>query len=187
MTDRFDVERTDLPGLLVIRRNPRADARGSLERLFGSSDLRSVMGSRSIEQINLTVTKRAGTVRGMHYQDSPHMETKLVSCLRGEVFDVAIDLRKGSPTFLRWHGEHLTEENHKTLLIPEGFAHGFQTLTSRCEMLYFHTAEYAPEAEHGINPRDPSIGIAWPQPVTCLSERDGAHPYIQGDFPGLDT
>ena len=97
------------------------------------------------------MTASRGTVRGMHFQHPPHAETKFVSCLRGEVFDVAVDLRNGSPTFLHWHAEILSADNHRTLVIPEGFAHGFQTLSDDCEMLYFHTAAYNPEAEGGLN------------------------------------
>lgn len=98
----------------------------------------------------------------MHFQRTPHAEMKLVSCVRGLVFDVAVDLRRGSPTFLRWHSELLSADNHKTLVIPEGFAHGFQTLTDDCEMLYLHTTAYAPDAEAGLNPQDARLAIAWP-------------------------
>jgi dTDP-4-dehydrorhamnose 3,5-epimerase len=101
-----------------------------------------------------------------------------VSCLRGEVFDVAVDLRDNSPTFLRWHAEVLSADNHKTLVIPKGFAHGFQTLTDDCEMLYFHTAAYQPGAEGGLNVLDPRLAIKWPLDVDVLSDRDRSHPMI---------
>ena len=97
---------------------------------------------QKICQINKTLTREKGTVRGLHFQQSPYAETKIVSCLRGKVWDVVVDLREGSSTFLSYHAVELSADNHKSYLIPEGFAHGFQTLTSNCELLYFHTAEY---------------------------------------------
>jgi dTDP-4-dehydrorhamnose 3,5-epimerase len=108
-----------------------------------------------------------------------------VNCLRGEVFDVAVDLRHGSPTFLHWHAEILSANNHRTLLIPEGFAHGFQTLTEDCELLYFHTAAYQPSAEGGLNAQDSKLDIRWPEPVIELSSRDAAHPSVNVAFVGL--
>jgi dTDP-4-dehydrorhamnose 3,5-epimerase len=122
----------------------------------------------------------------MHFQRPPYAETKFVSCLRGEVFDVAVDLRRGSPTFLFWHGEILSADNHRTMVIPEGFAHGFQTLCDDCEMLYFHSAAYHEAAEGGVNALDPLLAIKWPLEVTTLSDRDLAHPRLVGEFKGLD-
>ena len=108
-----------------------------------------------------------------------------MSCLRGEVFDVAVDLRRGSPAFLHWHAEILSAENHRTLLIPEGFAHGFQTLTEDCELLYFHTAAYQSGAEGGLNAQDLTLNIRWPKAVIELSSRDAAHPSVTAAFVGL--
>jgi dTDP-4-dehydrorhamnose 3,5-epimerase len=113
------------------------------------------------------------------------METKLVSCLRGRVFDVAVDLRRNSPTFLHWHGEELSAGNHKSMLIPAGFAHGLQTLENHCELLYFHSAAYAAEAEDGIHPQEPKIGIDWPLPIVEMSTRDRGHPALSAEFRGL--
>jgi dTDP-4-dehydrorhamnose 3,5-epimerase len=121
----------------------------------------------------------------MHFQHPPHAETKFVSCLRGEVFDVAVDLRQGSPTFLHWHAEILTADNHKTLVIPEGCAHGFQTLTKDCEMLYLHTNAYRADAEGGLNAIDTRLAILWPLPITEQSERDSTHPFVSEDFCGV--
>jgi dTDP-4-dehydrorhamnose 3,5-epimerase len=121
----------------------------------------------------------------MHFQFPPHAEDKLVSCLRGEVFDVAIDLRSGSTTFLQWHGEILSGENCKSLLIPQGFAHGFQTLSQDCELLYLHSAAYHPGAEGALNPLDPAVGIEWPLAFTDISERDSKHPLIAQTFTGV--
>ena len=114
-----------------------------------------------------------------------YAETKIVSCIRGKVWDVAVDLRKRSPTFLHYHAEVLSEDNHKSYLIPEGFAHGFQTLTSDCEMLYFHTADYNKDFEGAINAVDLKIGIKWPQLITERSERDNNHPMLTDDFEGI--
>ena len=121
----------------------------------------------------------------MHFQFPPHAEMKLVTCLRGEVFDVAVDLRQNSPTCLKWHAARLSADNHKTLVIPEGFAHGFQTLTDECEMLYFHTAAYQPDAEGGLNALDPAFSIDWPLPITERSARDQAHASLTAGFTGL--
>jgi dTDP-4-dehydrorhamnose 3,5-epimerase len=136
-------------------------------------------------QVNHSYTSRQGTVRGMHFQRQPNAELKLVTCLRGEAFDVAADVRRGSPTMLRWHGERLSAENHRALLIPEGFAHGFQTLTPDCELLYLHTAAFAPEAEGGLNALDPRLSIDWPLPPIERSERDRSLPLLDADFAGI--
>lgn len=185
MSNRFDILDTPLQGLKLIQREPIGDSRGYLERLFCTGDLQALISDKGIVQINHTLTAKRGTVRGMHFQHPPHAEAKFVSCLRGEVFDVAVDLRRGSPTFLHWHAEILSADNHKTLLIPEGFAHGFQTLTEDCEMLYFHTAAYQPEAECGLNAKDPRLNIGWPEAMTELSPRDAAHPLVTEDFSGV--
>jgi dTDP-4-dehydrorhamnose 3,5-epimerase len=185
MSSTFDILDTPLEGLKVLQRNPIGDHRGYLERMFCAEELRAFIPGRSIVQINHTLTVRRGTVRGLHFQYPPHSETKVVSCLRGGVFDVAVDVRHGSPTFLCWHGETLTAGNHKTMLIPEGFAHGFQTLTEDCEMLYFHTAQYKRSAEAGLNAQDPRLGIHWPEAVVELSSRDAAHPTVTESFRGV--
>jgi len=182
---RFAIEKTPIDGLRVIQRKPIGDERGYLERMFCSDELEQIIGQRSIVQINHTLTARVGTVRGMHFQHPPYAEMKLVSCLRGEVFDVAVDLRKNSPTYLQWHAEVLTEANHKTLVIPEGFAHGFQTLTDDCELLYLHTTAYAQDADAGLNALDPRLTINWPMPVAERSTRDQQHPMVTSEFSGL--
>ena len=185
MSSCIDILDTPLQGLKLIQRNPIGDHRGYLERMFCEEELQSLIPGRSIVQINHTLTVKRGTVRGLHFQYPPHAETKIVNCLRGEVFDVAVDLRHGSPTFLHWHAEILSANNHRTLLIPEGFAHGFQTLTEDCELLYFHTAAYQPSAEGGLNAQDSKLDIRWPEPVIELSSRDAAHPSLTAAFVGL--
>jgi len=182
---RFDICSTPLEGLVVLQRKSLGDHRGFLERLFCADELDSLLLDKQIMQINLTLTAKQGTVRGLHFQHPPHAEIKLVSCLRGEVFDVAVDLRQGSSTFLRWHAEVLSANNHRTLVIPEGFAHGFQTLTDDCEMLYFHTAAYQPTAEGGLHVQDPMLDIRWPGSITELSPRDASHPPLTYDFSGV--
>lgn len=176
---------TPIAGLALLQRRPLADARGWFERLFCIHELEVVLGGRRIVQINQTLTAIAGTVRGLHFQHPPHGECKVVGCLSGAVFDVALDLRRGSPTFLHWHGELLSGENHRTLVIPEGFAHGFQTLTDDCRMLYLHTQAYVRSAEGGINAEDPRLGIRWPLTVAGRSSRDAAHPFLNDDFEGI--
>lgn len=185
MSSRFDVLDTPLQGLKLVQRRPIQDSRGYLERLFCTDELRALISGKGIVQINRTVTGKRGTVRGMHFQRPPHAETKYVSCLRGTVFDVAVDVREGSTSFLQWHAEILSADNHKTLVIPEGFAHGFQTLTEDCEMLYFHTAAHRPEAEIGLNARDSRLNIHWPEAITELSPRDAAHAMLATDFSGV--
>jgi len=185
MTQRFDITETPLPGLRLLRRKPLGDARGYLERLFCSSELAEVIEGAAIAQINHTYTHVRGTVRGLHFQYPPHAEIKLVTCLRGEVFDVAVDLRRGSPTFLAWHAVRLSGRNHLTLVIPRGFAHGFQTLAEDCEMIYLHSAAYQPAAEGGLNPRDPRLAIDWPADIVQLSDRDASHPLIDESFEGV--
>ena len=168
-----------------VERKPIADSRGFFTRLYCAEAFRAAGCKKAVAQINHTLTRVAGTVRGMHFQHRPHAEIKIVSCLRGEVFDVAVDLRGDSPTFLRWHAEALSADNHRTLVIPEGFAHGFQTLTDDCEMLYFHTAAYHAPAEGGLNPSDPRLAVHWPLPVEGVSPRDASHPMLDGTFTGL--
>jgi dTDP-4-dehydrorhamnose 3,5-epimerase len=162
-----------------------ADQRGYFERVFCAAELQGIVADRKIVQINHSLTIREGAVRGMHFQRPPHAEVKLVSCIRGAVYDVAVDLRHDSATFLRWHAEILSPENHRTLCIPEGFAHGFQTLTADCEMLYLHTAAYARKSESGLHPCDPRLAIAWPKAIVELSPRDAALPMVSADLDDI--
>ena len=184
-TPWMTVTPTMLAGLMRVDRRQQEDARGFFSRLFCADELRAIGADASIAQVNHSFTRRRGSVRGMHFQYPPHAETKFVSCLRGEVFDVAIDLRRGSPTFLQWHAELLSETNHRSLFIPRGFAHGFQTLRDDCELLYLHSAAYAPGAEGGLSPTDARVGIRWPLPLAEISERDAAHPPLTDAFKGL--
>ncbi len=187
MTDntRFRVTDTSLAGLKLVERTVRGDDRGFLSRFYCREEL-AVMGfDRPIVQINHTLTCHAGAIRGLHFQHPPHAEDKFVSVLRGEIFDVALDLRAGSPTLGRWHSEPLSAENRRSLFIPRGFAHGFQALTDDCELIYLHSQAYVPAAEGGIDAFDQTIAIDWPLPVTDMSERDRQHPRLTRDFAGL--
>lgn len=182
---RFDVTDTPLQGLKLVQRKRIGDERGFLSRLYCSAELAEAGFTDPIVQINQTLTVRAGALRGMHFQHPPHAEDKFVSVLHGEVFDVAVDLRAGSPTFLRWHGECLSGENARSLFIPKGFAHGFQALTEDCELLYLHTASYRGPAEGGLNPFDPKLAIEWPLEVTDMSARDRGHALLDNSFSGI--
>lgn len=182
---RFSVTDTPLAGLKVVQRQILGDARGYLSRLFCAEELQTAGWHGPVAQINHTFTQHVGTVRGMHYQKTPHAEMKLVSCLRGSVWDVAVDLRPDSPTYLQWHAQQLSSDNHCALLIPQGFAHGFQTLGSDVEMLYCHSAPYVPMADAGLNPLDPRLAIAWPLPVIGLSAKDCGHAMMGPDFEGV--
>ncbi len=178
---------TPIAGVVVVDTHRTEDARGAFARLFCETELAEVISTRRIVQINQSTTALPGAVRGMHYQRTPHAEMKLVRCLRGRVWDVAVDLRAGSPTFLQWHAEELSPGNARMLVVPEGCAHGFQALEAGSELLYLHTAPYRAEAEGGVAALDARLTIAWPLPVVGLSARDAAHPPLAADFEGLAT
>lgn len=185
MTERFTVHNTPLAGLQCVTRTRLGDERGFLSRLYCADALAAAGFDRPIVQINHTLTRRRGAIRGLHFQMPPHAEDKFVSVLGGAIFDVAVDLRAGSPTLLGWHGETLSAENGRSLFIPAGFAHGFQALTDDCALIYLHTAAYAPEAEGALDAFDPAIGVDWPLPVTDMSARDRAHSRLDAGFEGI--
>jgi len=176
---------TSISGVWVIESSSFQDNRGVFSRFFCSRELHTILGQRSIEQINQSRTHSIGAVRGLHYQNPPHAEMKIVRCIKGRVFDVAVDLRQGSPSFLKWAAVELTPESNQAFVIPEGCAHGFQVLEPDSELLYLHTAFYFPEAEGAVRFDDPQIGIKWPLASTDLSTRDLSHPYLNEDFKGI--
>jgi dTDP-4-dehydrorhamnose 3,5-epimerase len=176
---------TPLKNAWVVEAEPIFDHRGNFVRFFCQNELREIHQGKPIAQMNYSITVKKGAVRGMHFQHPPKATTKLVRCLRGSVFDVIVDLRQNSPTFLQWHGELLSGENMKMLYIPEGFAHGFQNLEENCEMLYLHTEFYSPPHEGGIRYDDPKIEIKWPLETSEISERDQSHPLLAPDFSGI--
>lgn len=161
------------------------DNRGAFSRLFCDLDLAQCLGSRHIQQINHSRTSTIGALRGLHFQYAPFAELKLVRCIKGRVWDVAVDLRKNSKTFLEWHAQELSKVNAQMLVIPEGFAHGFQVLEHDSELLYLHTERYTPGAEGGLRFDDPALNIYWPLPAQDLSDRDKKHPLISQNFHGL--
>jgi len=178
---------TDINGVFVVETAPFIDQRGSFVRYYCENELSLAIGKRRIVQINLSRTHAVGSVRGLHFQRPPHAEMKLIRCLKGRVWDVAVDLRAGSSTFMQWHAEELSSENARMVVIPEGCAHGFQVMEEDSELLYLHTALYTPEAESGALYNDPRLKIFWPLPVADLSERDRKHPQITPDFAGLNV
>jgi dTDP-4-dehydrorhamnose 3,5-epimerase len=181
----FHFEGTPLQGLRVIQRNPRKDSRGQFTRAFCSEELSAAGWINPVMQINHSRTNAVGSVRGLHYQKPPKAEKKMVLCLRGRVWDVAVDLRASSETFLSWYAEELSAENNKALLIPEGFAHGFQVLEKESELLYLHSEQYVPQLEDGLSTMDPRLSIPWPLPIAEMSDRDRGFPVLTDKYKGI--
>lgn len=182
---RLQIHDTPLSGLKLIERQQAGDERGFLERLFCHDELAAAGWVEPVAQINRTWTAYKGTIRGMHYQNPPNAETKLVICLRGAIWDVAVDVRAQSSSLLDWHGETLSAENRRAMLVPKGYAHGFQTLTDDVELIYCHSQAYTPAAETGLHPLDERLAIPWPLPMSMLSTRDSNHPPIGETFSGV--
>jgi len=176
---------TPLPGSYVIEPSPFKDERGWFARVYCKKEFAAIGHNKEWVQLNHSVTYAKGALRGMHYQLPPFKEIKMVRCIAGAVFDVIVDIRKGSPGFLQWYGVELSAQNRKMLYIPEGFAHGFQALTENCELLYHHSEYYTPAAEAGIRYNDPLLNIRWPLPVTDISVRDTQHPLLDNQFNGI--
>jgi dTDP-4-dehydrorhamnose 3,5-epimerase len=166
-------------GPFIIERTVRQDERGTFERLFCRQELRSVWGDREIKQINRSVTKQAGSVRGLHFQAPPHQEMKLVQCVRGSVIDYAVNLNKGSQNHLKVYSVELSAHRPMAFLLPEGFAHGFQTLEDGVELIYFHSEFYVPNQESGLSFFDPKLKIQLPLKVSEISERDQSFKWIE--------
>ena len=181
----MEINETPISDLFLVNTTFHYDSRGSFARFFCNEKLSCLLGERQIVQINHSVTTKKGIVRGMHFQYPPAMETKVVRCLKGAIFDVAVDLRRDSSTFLKWHAEVLSAENANAMVIPEGFAHGFQALEDETEMLYLHTAHYDSTLEDGLRFDDPIIGINWPLKAQGLSDRDLAHRFLEDSFLGI--
>jgi dTDP-4-dehydrorhamnose 3,5-epimerase len=183
----FSVKIIDTPilDLFTIETQSSKDDRGAFRRFFCVSELASIIGNRSIVQINHSHTAAVGAVRGMHFQYPPNAEMKLVRCLKGKVWDVAVDLRPTSLNYKRWHAQELSAKNAYMMVIPEGFAHGFQVLEADSELLYLHTAFYNPDYESGLRHDDPCLAIKWPLKVTEISMRDTNHAYIDSNFNGI--
>lgn len=172
------VMRTRLEGPALIETQRREDERGWFARVMCRKTLRAHDLPGDFVQANHSMSRHRGTIRGLHFQRPPHAEAKLVRCIHGAIFDVLVDLREGSPTHLKWEAFELSAENGRMLLVPERFAHGFQTLTDDAEVTYFVTHPYTPDAEGGLRYDDPALGISWPLPVTEISEKDRAWPLL---------
>ncbi|HEY5198084.1 MAG TPA: dTDP-4-dehydrorhamnose 3,5-epimerase [Solirubrobacteraceae bacterium] len=169
---------TPLPGAWVIDVDPLADDRGWFARTFDAAEFAARGLRTDVVQCNASFNVRRDTLRGLHYQAAPHGETKLVRCVRGRVFDVAVDLRPDSPTYRRWHAVELTDANRRMFYIPDGLAHGFQTLTDDSELLYMMGTQYVPDAARGVRWDDPAFAIDWPVATgeRIVSERDRGYP-----------
>ena len=183
--DGMPIHPTPIPGLCEIRHTAIGDARGRFTRLFCEQSLAAIRPGLHFTQVNFSQTHGRGTLRGMHYQTPPAAEAKLIHCLRGRVFDVAVDVRAGSPTFLHWHAIELSEDGNNAVFIPEGVAHGFQSLSDEAWLLYMHTAPWTPGCESGLRYDDPRLSIHWPLPVAMLSERDDGYAPIGEAFTGV--
>lgn len=183
--DPFYFYTLPLAGAYIIEPVVREDNRGWFFRSYAAEIFADAGLNTEWLQMNHSYTHSSGTIRGMHFQHPPFSEVKTVRCIAGAVYDVIVDLRAGSPTFLQWYGTELTAANKKTIYIPQGFAHGFQTLTNNCELAYQHSAAYQPGAEGGLKYNDEKLGIAWPLPLTVISDRDAAHPLLTSDFTGI--
>jgi dTDP-4-dehydrorhamnose 3,5-epimerase len=171
---------TALKGAFIIEPQLIPDERGLLARTWSAEEFARHGLNPRVVQGNLSLNKRRGTFRGMHFQISPHQEVKLVRCTAGSIYDVIIDLRKDSFSFLKWIGVELSASNRLMLYVPEGFAHGFQTLEDNTEVVYQISEYYHPESARGVRWDDPAFGIRWPLPVSVISERDRNHP-LMGD------
>lgn len=169
-------KQTKLDGVYVVTQELREDPRGYFTRVFCRHEYENAKIPFDIVQINKSKSVMKGTIRGMHYQREPHAEDKIVQCIKGAIFDVAVDLRPSSPTRGQWVGQELTEDNNTMLLVPKGFAHGFQTLTDNTIVMYFVSQYYTAAAESGIRWNDPAFAITWPIQDATLSEKDAAWP-----------
>jgi dTDP-4-dehydrorhamnose 3,5-epimerase len=169
---------TDIAGVQVIEPSPHQDDRGRFMRAWCLREF-TEHGIQFVPlQANLGLSVKKGTVRGMHYQIEPALEAKLVRCTRGSMFDVALDLRPASPTYCKWFGTELTAENGRMLYLPEGCAHGYQTLEGNTEMHYMASETYTPSAARGVRFDDQAFGIQWPLPATSISEQDRNWPLM---------
>lgn len=172
-------EETKLPGAFIIDLDKKSDARGYFARGFCAKEFEEHGLKPTIAQCNLSFNHKRGTLRGMHYQIAPATETKLVRCTRGAIYDVIIDLRPNSPTYLQHIGVELTPENGRALYVPEMFAHGYLTLTDDVEVMYAVSEFYTPGCERGARYNDPKFGIEWPLPVVVISDKDANWPLFE--------
>lgn len=181
------IESQKINGLKTIHRKIFGDSRGFFSRIFDLQELQQIgWGNRQIFQINQSFTQQIGSVRGMHFQTPPFNDCKIVTCIKGKVLDIAVDIRKNSPTFLQYQVVELSENNATSFWIPEGFAHGFQTLCDDCMLLYIHSQPFVAENDGGLNPLDNKLNIAWKLPISCMSDKDKNRKSIdETNFQGI--
>jgi dTDP-4-dehydrorhamnose 3,5-epimerase len=176
---------TPLSNAYIIELSPLQDERGMFMRYFCKNEFKQIGHEKEFVQFNHSINTKAGTLRGLHFQVPPNAETKLIRCIAGSVFDVVVDLRKGSSTFLHWFGTELSKENKRVMYIPEGFAHGFVTLSDGAELLYHHTEFYTPMADRGLRFDDPLMNIKWPMKIEVISAKDSGYQLLKSDFKGI--
>ena len=184
MEKKLNIKNTNFEGLFIIEPNIFEDNRGSFSRIFCENELSSVLDF-NIKQINHSVTSKSGTIRGLHFQYEPNSEIKMIKCVKGSVFDVVVDIRRNSETFLKVFSIELSELNNKIIFIPKGFAHGFQALEDDTELIYLHSSLYKPSNEGALNPVDRILDITWPEDISNISEKDRNHPFITDKFKGI--
>lgn len=166
---------TPLSGLYVVEPEPNYDHRGFFARAFCAREFQALGLEPTVAQTNISFSEKAGTVRGMHFQVAPHMETKLIRCTRGAVYDVVVDIRSDSPTYLKWYAVELTQDNRRMIFVPRGFAQGLQTLVDKTEVFYIMSEFYHPESQRGLRWDDPALGISWPLGNPITSDWDRSH------------
>ena len=181
----MNFEETDIKRVFKVIPRVLGDDRGGFFRFFCKKEFAAIT-SKQFVQMNHSINAKKGTLRGLHYQQPPHAEDKLVRCVKGKIWDVFIDLRKESPTFLQWRSAVLSEENKEMLFLPKGIAHGFITLEDDTHVLYHHTEYYNPESERGFRYDDQKLKIDWPVEMSNISQRDEEHPFIADSFKGLE-
>lgn len=174
-----------LAGAYTVDVQAFSDERGWFARVWCKNEFGEIGHTKEWVQMNHSVSYAKGTLRGMHFQHPPFREIKLVRCIAGAVMDVIVDIRQESPTFLQWQAVELSADNNRMIYIPEGFAHGFQTLQDNSALIYHHTEFYTPGAEGGIRYDDPLVDIRWTLPVTVVSQRDAGHPLLDHKFKGI--
>jgi dTDP-4-dehydrorhamnose 3,5-epimerase len=182
----MDILPTKLPGAYILQSKLIRDDRGYFIRLFCSDSLRKAGLESRFNQINCSLTLKAGCIRGLHYQVAPMAETKVVRCVRGRVWDVMVDLRKNSPSFLKWQGIELSEHEDTMVYVPAGFAHGIQALENESQIVYASSVPYSPQYEKGIRFSDPLIAVQWPILPQGLSDKDSNLPLLEKNFSGVE-
>lgn len=178
----FEIVDTGFKNLKILVKKPHRDKRGFFQRIYCDNELQPFLDGQTIKQVNHAYTNRKATIRGLHFQYPPFEEMKIVSCIKGAVLDVVVDIRRTSNTYLNHFAIELNASNNKSLIIPSGFAHGFQALEDDCEFLYLNTASYNPSAEGGLNALDPALGIKWTLPAGERSDKDQAWKHISSSF-----